>query len=132
MVRTRKNFSSRQTELLDQIWLIFLQLGYQDTTLSLIIRELNISKGVFYHYFESKEHCAKAAVEYYSENSLEEVIKRCEENDYKAQPPLKKLKMLMEQGRALFIENTDALKGIDSSANKVFHEMLMVALTKKF
>lgn len=131
MARTNKNFTSKQTELLNQIWSIFLLNGYQNTTLSLIIKELNISKGVFYHYFDSKEQCAEAAVELYSDMLVEKTIKQCQKNGFEKQTPTKQLKILFEQGKVLFIENSDALEGINSVSNKVFHEMLMVSLTKK-
>ena len=132
MSRTNKNFTSKQRELLNQIWSIFLSKGYQNTTLSLILKELNISKGVFYHYFESKEQCAEAAVEIYSEMLVEKTIIRCQENGFNNQGPIKKLKMLIEQCKILFAENMETLQGINSAANRAFHQMLMVALTKKF
>ena len=132
MSRTNKNFISKQTEMLNQIWSIFLSNGYQNTTLSLILKELNISKGVFYHYFESKEQCAEAAVEIYSRMLVEKVFMRCQENGFDKQDPIKKLKMLIEQSKNLSTENAETLQDINSAANRVFHQMLMVALTKKF
>ena len=132
MSRTNKNFTLKQTELLNQIWSIFLSNGYHNTTLSLILKKLNISKGIFYHYFDSKEQCAKASVEFYSESLVENVIQRCLENGFEKQNPIKKLKLLIEQSKALFTENLDALQDINSAENRVFHQMLMVALTKKF
>lgn len=131
MTRTDKNFASKQNDLLNQIWSIFLVNGYQNTTLSLILKELGISKGVFYHYFDSKEHCAEAAVELYSNMLIDKIIKRCQNNCIEKQIPTKKLKILFEQGKMLFIENSETLEGINSASNKIFHEMLMVALTKK-
>lgn len=131
MARTNKNFVSKQTDLLNQIWNIFLLHGYQDTTLSLIIKELNISKGVFYHYFNSKEQCAEAAVEFYSDMLVDKMIKQCHKIGFESQTPTKKLKLIFEQGKLLFTQNSGTLEGINSASNKVFHEMLMVALTKK-
>ncbi|EDW4537606.1 helix-turn-helix transcriptional regulator, partial [Salmonella enterica subsp. enterica] len=37
------------------MWNIFVRNGYENTTLALILKELSIPKGVFYHYFASKE-----------------------------------------------------------------------------
>lgn len=98
----------------------------------MILKELNISKGVFYHYFESKDQCAEAAVEIHSDSLVEKVVQRCQRNGFEKQAPIKKLKLLIEQSKILFAENLETLQGINSAANRVFHQMLMVALTKKF
>ncbi len=58
-------------------------------------------------------------------------MQRCQAQGYEKQDPVQKLKTLFEQGTQLFIESPLALDGINSSANKVFHEMLMVSMTKK-
>lgn len=131
MSRTNKNFSIRRNEILNKVWTIFLTNGYENTTLALILKELAISKGVFYHYFSSKEDCAEAAVDLYSDILIEKTMQKCQEHGYEEQPPIEKLKTLFTQGSQLLIENPLALDDIHSNANKVFHQMLMVSLTKK-
>ena len=41
--------------ILEKSFILFLQKGYKEVSLNEIIRECEISKGAFYHHFESKE-----------------------------------------------------------------------------
>jgi len=41
--------------ILEKSFVLFLQRGYKEVSLNEIIRECEISKGAFYHHFESKE-----------------------------------------------------------------------------
>jgi len=41
--------------ILEKSFTLFLQKGYKEVSLNEIIRECEISKGAFYHHFESKE-----------------------------------------------------------------------------
>lgn len=132
MPRTNKHYASKREDLLNKVWSVFLTNGYQDTTIALIIKELDISKGVFYHYFNSKKECAQAAVDLYSDMLADKIIQKCRDQNFEQISPEQKLTVLFEQGKRLFAENTLVLEGINSPANKVFHEMLMVSLTKKF
>ncbi|MCG8571713.1 MAG: TetR/AcrR family transcriptional regulator [Spirochaetes bacterium] len=55
MARTRKNHDERKTELLTLAEQLFLQKGYDNTTIKDIIDTAQIAKGTFYHYFTAKE-----------------------------------------------------------------------------
>ena len=50
----------RRDELLDVAQRLFARNGYDATSVSQIIAELGVSKGAFYHYFESKEDLVEA------------------------------------------------------------------------
>ena len=50
----------RRNEILDTAYALFVRLGYEATTVSLIIDELGLSKGAFYHHFSSKEEVLHA------------------------------------------------------------------------
>lgn len=56
MTRIRKDHHERKKEILDISEKLFIENGYDDTSISDIINEAGIAKGTFYHYFESKEH----------------------------------------------------------------------------
>jgi AcrR family transcriptional regulator len=42
---------------------LFLEKGYKATTMSELVKKAGLTKGAFYHYFESKELLFRAAVE---------------------------------------------------------------------
>lgn len=48
---------------------LFHHLGYHNTGINQILSELNIPKGSFYNYFESKEALAVAVIEYHIEQT---------------------------------------------------------------
>jgi len=60
MPRVVKAADVRRTEILDTAYALFVRLGYEATTVNLIIDELGLSKGAFYHHFASKEEVLHA------------------------------------------------------------------------
>ncbi|RMF15085.1 MAG: TetR family transcriptional regulator [Gammaproteobacteria bacterium] len=64
MARPRKNENIREDILQQGVTLLTLN-GYHGTGLKALLEALNIPKGSFYHYFDSKEAFAAEAIEYY-------------------------------------------------------------------
>jgi AcrR family transcriptional regulator len=48
-----------KAQILEVAWGLFLEKGYENTTVDEIINTCNISKGGFYHYFNSKDDLLK-------------------------------------------------------------------------
>lgn len=59
----RKTRDERLTEIMDTAQMLFFQHGYDDTSVQAIIDACGISKGTFYHYFDSKEELVDALAE---------------------------------------------------------------------
>lgn len=127
MSRTDIHHEERKREIAEKLWSIFLQHGYESTTLALIIQELGISKGAFYHYFPSKEACADEAVDLFSGNCAEQIAKKLE-NGLSAD---KKMQQLITLCASASFENAEEYHQINSPNNAVFHEKLMAGLVKK-
>lgn len=53
--RERMDYFDRKSEILDMARSMFISIGYEDTSINDLIKELGIAKGTFYHYFKSKE-----------------------------------------------------------------------------
>jgi len=66
MARPRLSETTRQ-RLLDEGVAAFLQRGYHGTGLKEVLDRVNVPKGSFYNYFESKETFAAAAIRHYAE-----------------------------------------------------------------
>ncbi|GAA4876438.1 TetR/AcrR family transcriptional regulator [Ferrimonas pelagia] len=58
--RTNKPASERRAEILDHAQRLFLQQGYDCTSVNDLIQALGLSKGAFYHHFESKQAVLEA------------------------------------------------------------------------
>lgn len=63
MVRITKKPEERKTELMDAAQLLFLKKGYEKTTVSDIVKQINVAQGTFYYYFKSKSEIIDAIVD---------------------------------------------------------------------
>lgn len=63
MTRIVKEPEERRRELIDAAEQLFIAKGYEQTSISDIVREVSVSQGAFYYYFESKEDVLVAIIE---------------------------------------------------------------------
>lgn len=68
-VRTKEG-DTRKQEFLEAALELFYQKGFENTTINNIIDEVGVSKGAFYHYFESKEEVLEIIAEQYVDRKL--------------------------------------------------------------
>jgi len=127
LARTNTHYEEKRHELLIKLWDIFMSYGYENTTLSLIIKEIGISKGAFYHYFPTKEACADAAVDMYAKACFKQISPQIEDNILADE----KLKNLILACSMLFQKNEKNIENINSPSNAIFHQKLMAALVKE-
>jgi AcrR family transcriptional regulator len=127
MARTKIHYEEKKNELAQKLWNIFIKYGYENTTLTLIIQELNISKGAFYHYFSTKEECADVAVELFASNCKNNIIQNIQ-NDLSA---VEKFEQLFVCCSKLAGDNVQKNERINAPSNAIFHQKLMVALVIK-
>ena len=95
MPRIIKHPDQRRSEILDQALALFLSHGYDHISLNDIIAKAGISKGVFYHYYQSKEALLAALADRFSRQmlaELEDVLKNPELN------PLERLNGFLAKG----------------------------------
>ena len=126
MARTKINFENKKQELLSSIWNILLKYGYRQMTISVIIKELSISRGAFYHYFKSKEECVDAAIIEY----VNQYISKIKNMDNHRECATIRLQKAIKNGFILFHENIKQAEIINQPENAIFHQKLMIALTK--
>jgi AcrR family transcriptional regulator len=72
MSRKAADKPDTRSELVEAAWELFARQGYEGTTVNAIIDKVGLSKGAFYHYFESKEDVLDAVVEHLTEHVLED------------------------------------------------------------
>jgi AcrR family transcriptional regulator len=61
--RVTKVPEERKQELIDTAERLFLETGYEQTTVADIVREIEVAQGTFYYYFSSKEKILEAIIE---------------------------------------------------------------------
>ncbi len=64
MPRPNKNFEPKKEALTKLAFDLFIQQGYETTTITDIMKAAGITKAAMYHYFSSKEDILDAAIEY--------------------------------------------------------------------
>lgn len=62
-MRTVMDPKERKKEIIDKATELFISKGYESTSVNMIVEELGIAKGTFYHYFKSKEEVLEAVLE---------------------------------------------------------------------
>lgn len=63
MVRISKSPEQRRQELMDTALRLFLDRGYEQTTVSDIVKQLGLAQGTFYYHFKSKAEVLDAVVD---------------------------------------------------------------------
>ena len=63
MVRISKSPEQRRHELVDTALRLFVEKGYEQTTVSDIVKKLGLAQGTFYYHFKSKAEVLDAVVE---------------------------------------------------------------------
>lgn len=75
----------RLDELMSAAETLFLEKGFEATTIADITRVANVAKGTFYHYFASKNDMLAALATRYTQQYLEELehaVEACAVNDW--------------------------------------------------
>lgn len=75
-MRTVKEPDVRKQEILDGAIKVFARKGYDKTTIAGIAKELNISQGLCYRYYSSKEEIYDAALEKYADLIAQENLRK--------------------------------------------------------
>lgn len=124
-MRTKADFDKNKKKYIIQIFQIFLEEGYEIATMSSIIKKLGISKGVFYHYFESKEACARECANYYAKECVLSIVEQRREYDSMLDAFAECI------GLGIKMAKNFKLHQMNTSTNLIFHQMVMVALVKE-
>ena len=64
MARPRTNHAAKRNELIKTAFALFMEKGYEDTSIQDIMDAAKISKGAMYHYFACKEDVLDAVLNY--------------------------------------------------------------------
>lgn len=71
--RISKDPEVRQAELMDAAEELFISAGYQQTTVSMIVKKVGVAQGTFYYHFASKEVILEAIFNRFIQHMISEV-----------------------------------------------------------
>lgn len=124
-MRKRKDPSIRQSVFLDAAEKLFFSQGYEQTSITDILKEVgDASPSVFYYYFSSKEELFKATMKRYVEIHNEETINEILDVPNYTMEEIEKI-VAMTQATILDFEKVDSFFNESKSDASQFHQVLM-------
>jgi AcrR family transcriptional regulator len=94
VVKTAKRRASKIREIVAIAEKLFLEKGYEETTIDDILEHTGLSKGGFYHYFKSKEEVLTVSIDTLMQDMLAEFEPIVENQTLTA---MEKLKLFMKK-----------------------------------
>ena len=73
MPRIVKDADERRDELLNTALALFLEHGYEHTSVEHITNTVGVAKGTFYHYFETKQDLLEQLVDRFTDDLFEQI-----------------------------------------------------------
>jgi AcrR family transcriptional regulator len=129
MNRITKPPAERKREILLAASELFQSIGYEETSVNMIIEKVNIAKGTFYYYFRSKEDLIEAIVD----NMLDELIVKAEhiaQNDnLKA---IQKIEKIISRKNPSNRKAQKIAKSFDAPSNRALNEKVNVQIVIRF
>ncbi len=119
MVRTVKAPEVRRAELLDIAQSLFQKNGYVDTPVEDIVREANIAKGTFYHYFRTKEDVLAALATRLVENIAARFREIADDTKHR---PIAKLKLMFTEAQRIGGSGKNVVQDLHRPANRELHD----------
>jgi TetR/AcrR family transcriptional repressor of nem operon len=95
-IKNQEAYDAARIRLLDIGEALIRRTSFAETGINDVLKEADIPKGSFYHYFESKDAFAIAVAEHYSNKQVEAARGILGDQRH---PPLKRLKTFFESAR---------------------------------
>ncbi len=116
MKRTVKKPFDRKHEILDAAQKLFLKKGFQETSVSQIVRQVGVAQGTFYYYYKTKDEIMDAIIDRYIDKIIEAVLPY--KNDDRLTPAEKITGMAMAELEVNFkyIGDLHSIKSVDIHA----------------
>ncbi len=127
MTRTVKQPDERRLEIVSAATHLFLNRGYESTSMKHLMDKLQIAKGTIYHYFTSKEELLEAVVEQLAEDYLLHLSTVFDQAQGNA---LQRISVLMTAGNVASPQS-DFLKQLHRPGNIAMHTRLLAVTISK-
>ena len=124
MIRVVKEAEIRRKELLDISEKFLIKKGYDGTTVEDIIKEANIAKGTFYHYFKSKDDVLRGIVDRYMASIIDIMERVVNNNEINAVQKIVLLFNISAKHRSEHKETENLIDIVHDEKNWKFHHEL--------
>lgn len=114
-MRISKSPEERKKEILDAAEKLFTTKGYSNTTIKDILKTVDIAKGTFYYYFQSKEEVMDAIVERFIEMGVRAAEKIAKTPELTAPEKIFQIIMAQNAGTGNKEQVTDELHHVNNA-----------------
>lgn len=126
--RVLKEYDERRNELLDAAQRLFIEQGYESTSVNAIIDSVGVAKGTFYHYFKSKTDLLDSLVERMTARILAGVRIALEGQEMDA---ITKLNLVFQASARWKADNREALLALLRPIYSDENVLLRLKMTKR-
>lgn len=130
-MRIVKNPADRKQEILDAAIRVFANKGYEKTSITDIAKEINVSQGLCYRYFPSKESMYDAAVEEYASYIVEKSINKTEKPGFTLKEQIEHMSEKISEYACAEHEKSDLYGLFHKEGNQRLHNDLFLAVGDK-
>lgn len=97
MARKKVLFGGKREEIIEIALRLFMEYGFEQTSIRRIIQEAGGEVGMFYHYFKSKQEIFDIAVQYYLDKYVESYKQIAEDQDKNIMEQLSEMAELLKK-----------------------------------
>jgi len=104
-MRISKQPEERRQELVEAAWDLFVKKGYEQTSVSDIVKKIGVAQGLFYYYFTSKKDIFLAVIDRFIESNLSELALQLRDESI---PPLERFGKMIP-GLSAFLTEAETM-----------------------
>jgi len=127
MARITKDPEIRRQEILDTAIQLFYEKGYEKTSMNDIAQRMNVSQGLCYRYFQSKEEIFDFALDYYTNIGVEKFSTLLCDDSKTIKQKLKEFPTIVAQEQ----KNDVYTSFYHKNENKMMHSQVLLKLCEK-
>jgi AcrR family transcriptional regulator len=127
MPRIVKHPEIRRAEILSEALRIFLARGYENTSLNDLISEAGFSKGMFYHYFSSKEELLRALFDMVAEQTFAALEPALADDSL---PPTRRLQKVLDRSTEIRLTQVELIRSILGTTFKPQNDILFQGIAR--
>ena len=113
MVRTTKKPDERKNEIIQTSQRLFIEKGFVETKISDIVKNIGVSQGIFYYYFNSKNEVIDKIIDRYIKKIINCALEIIKDNTLSG---IEKLEKMAENQLVIYSRENNrihSIKGVD-------------------
>ena len=127
MPRIVKHPEIRRAEILNEALRIFLARGYENTSLNDLISEAGFSKGMFYHYFSSKEELLRALFDMIADQTFAALEPALADDSLR---PTRRLQKVLDRSTEIRLTQVELIRSILGTTFKPQNDILFQGIAR--